>query len=240
VGSAGGRTVRSSGRIERRSLADTLYQTIRDQIITWAIHPNEILVETRLADEYEVSKTPVREALALLSQDGLVEVIPRVGYRVTPISMQDVHEVFDLRVLLEGEAAGLAAQRASEAELAAVKSTHDAWARRLLEDDVSPEEYLRFHDAFHLRIAELSGNGRLAAFIARLLREGTRLRMGDPLMSIRGLTEEQQDSERIVRALVRRDAKTARKLLEDHVSGSKERVLTQIVQQGEGRGVELG
>jgi len=240
MGSVGGRTVRTSGRKERLSLADSLYRTIRDQILTWAIHPNEILVETRLADEYDVSKTPVREALALLSQDGLVEVIPRVGYRVTPISMQDVHEVFDLRILLEGEAAALAAQRASEADLAAVKDTHDAWARRLLEDDVSPEEYLHFHDAFHLHIAELSGNGRLAGFIARLLREGTRLRMGDPLMSIRGLAEEQEDSERIVRALVARDAEKARQLVEDHVSDSKGRVLVQIVQQGEGRGVELG
>jgi len=92
VSSIGGRTVRNIGASERLSLADRIFRSIRNKIITWQISSDQVLVEARLAEEYNVSKTPVREALALLSQEGLVEVIPRVGYRVTPISVQDVYE----------------------------------------------------------------------------------------------------------------------------------------------------
>jgi len=240
VGATGGRTVRNNGPSGRASLADQLYHSIRNKIITWQISSDEILVEARLAEEYNVSKTPVREALALLSQDGLVEVLPRVGYRVTPISIQDVHEVFNLRALLEGEAAACAAQRASETELKALQEADHTWAEKLRQDGLAPEEYLHFHDAFHLHIAELSGNVRLAGFIARLLRDGTRLRMRDPLMSLRGLSEEQEDSQLIVRALIERDAARARSLMQDHIMESKERILRQIVQQGENKRIQLG
>jgi len=232
--------VRNNEGKGRLSLSDQLYRSIRNKIITWQISSSEIIVEARLAEEYNVSKTPVREALALLSQDGLVEVLPRIGYRVTPISIQDIHEIFDLRVVLEGEAAAVAAQRATEAELEDVQESDRAWAKKLSQEELSPEEYLHFHDAFHLHIAELSGNTRLASFIARLLRDGTRLRMRDPLMSVHGLSKEQQDSKRIVQALVERDGEKARRLLEKHILGSKERVLRQILQPGAGRQVELG
>ena len=238
VSSIGGRTVRNIGASERLSLADRIFRSIRNKIITWQISSDQVLVEARLAEEYNVSKTPVREALALLSQEGLVEVIPRVGYRVTPISVQDVYEIFDLRVVLEGEAVAIAVQRASEAELEAVQESDQAWARELNQEDLSPEEYLHFHDAFHLHIAELSGNSRLADFIARLLRDSARLRMRDPLMSAQGLTEEQEDSRRIVHALVIRDSAEAKRLMQEHIVESKERILRQIMQQGE-KGIQI-
>ena len=233
MSSIGGRTVRNIGTSERLSLADQLFRSIRNKIITWQISSDEVLVEARLAEEYKVSKTPVREALALLSQEGLVEVLPRVGYRVTSISVQDVHEIFDLRVVLEGEAVTLAVQRASEAELEAVQEADQMWATQLNQEDLSPEEYLHFHDAFHFHIAEVSGNSRLAGFIARLLRDSARLRMRDPLMSAQGLNEEQEDSRRIVHALVVRDSVQARRLMQEHIVESKERILHQIMQQGE-------
>jgi len=235
----GGRNVRNNGVSSRISLSDQLYHTIRKKIITWQIPPNEIIVEARLAEENHVSKTPVREALGLLSQDGLVEVIPRVGYRVCLVSVQDVHEVFELRIFLEGEAAALAAQRATEKELLMLQELDHAGAKELRGDESDPEDYLHFHDMFHLQIAKLSGNSRLAGFIAKLLRDGTRLRMRDPLMSSRGLAEEQEDSVKIVEALISRDAEKARKLMQEHIVESKERVLMQIMHQGAGPEVQV-
>ena len=229
MGATGGRTARNNGPSGRVSLANQLYHSIRNQIITWQISSDEILVEARLAKEYNVSKTPVREALALLSQDGLVEVLPRVGYRVTPISIQDVHEIFNLRILLEGEVAVCVAPRPVEAKLHALLEEDRAKARILSLEGGSLREYLNFHDTFHLGIAELSGNVRLARYVGQLLWDGARLRMLNPFITNRnGIQEEQEDTEQIVRALFEQNAGKARKLLQEHIHKAKERILTRI------------
>jgi len=219
---------------------DTLFEAIRERILTWEYAPNDLLGEKRIADEFDVSRTPVREALALLSQEGLLEVIPRVGYRVSSFSIRDVHEIFDMRLILEGEAAARAASLASESELAMLQATHQEWANVLEQRLVSPTDYLKYHDAFHLAIAELAGSQRLARFIGQLLRDGTRLRMSDPLMSNLGLESEQEDSVRLIDALRQGDAIRARELQQEHIAESKRRVLQWLIEQGGNPGISLG
>ena len=240
MATAGGRRVRATGVSDPILLTDQVYETLRQKIDTWGFAPNELLTEKRLADDCSVSRTPVREALALLSQEGLVEVIPRVGYRVSPISLQDVHEIFDMRVVLEGEAAARAAKNATEDQLEALQVTHSQWAGVLLHRASRAVEYLRFHDAFHIGIADLSGNNRLAKFVGQLLREGTRLRMSDPLMSSDGLPSEEEDCRLLVDALRTHNPERARALQEDHITRSKERALRRLVEAGAGRMVQLG
>jgi DNA-binding GntR family transcriptional regulator len=224
------------------SLVDELYVSLRDSIITWEICPDEILVESRVGQQFGVSKSPAREALALLCQDNLVEAIPRVGYRVTPISIQDIHEVYDLRQILEGEAALLAAPRVSKAEVEALLESDVSRGERLRNTDAPPAEYLRFHDAFHLGIAELSGNRRLHYFIHRLLLDSARLRMADPQMTIEGLAEEQEDSQGICAALAQRDGEAAAQILQEHIRRSKARILKYVVTATPSRlrGVRIG
>ena len=227
---ASGRSVKKMISSERVSLTDSLYSEIQGRIITWQITPNEILVEARLAEEYNVSKTPVREALALLSQEGLVEVLPRVGYRVTSIGIGDVHEIFDLRLLLEPEAVALAAKRATKEEVLALLETNRKWLEKLArEESLSSKTYLRFHDSFHMGIANLSENRRLARFISALLRDSARVRMSDPLMSIRGIDEDRELPEQVTQALFERNEEEARKLLHQHIADSKERILAQLI-----------
>lgn len=237
---SGGRRIVATGLSNRITLSDQLYQSIRDRILLWEITPKETLVEARLAEEYEVSRTPVRQALALLSQDGLVEVIPRVGYRVCSISLQDVHEIFDMRFLLEGEAAARAALAATDEELSALRSTHEEWANVLEQREIPPVGYLKYHDAFHIGIAELSGCQRLARYIAQLLREGTRLRMSDPLMSSLGLESEKEDCNLLLGALMHNDSERARMLQGEHIAESKKRVLQWLIEQGGAPGIDLG
>jgi DNA-binding GntR family transcriptional regulator len=236
-----GRSVRRKASSEHVSLTDSLYSEIHDRIVTWQIAPDEILGEARLAEEYNVSKTPIREALALLSQEGLVEVLPRVGYRVTSIGIGDVHEIYDLRLLLEPEAAGLAAMRATNEEVQALLETNREWLAKLAqEESLSSVVYLQFHDSFHKGIAGLSGNGRLARFISGLLRDSARIRMSDPLMSSRGFDEDTELPEQVARALFDRNAERARKLLHTHIADSKERVLSQLIHpEAQQRGMPL-
>lgn len=186
------------------------------------------------------SRTPVRESLGLLARDGLVGVFPRVGYQVTPISLQDVHELFDMRILLEGEAAFRAVVSATDEELGTLRRKHDAWADSLAAIDTPTREYLRFHDEFHLGIAELSKSIRLTRRIRCLLFEATRLRMSDPMMSRKGLEDEQRDSRELLDALLTHEPEPAKTVLQDHIAESKRRLLARLVAgHGEG-GVNVG
>jgi len=226
----GKRNSRKPVSSDRISLADSLYSEIHDRIITWQIAPNEILVTAQLAEEFKVSKMPVPEALTLLSQEGLVEVLPRVGYRVTSISIADAHEIFDLRLLLEPEAATIAANRATKGEALALLETNRMWLEKLAQkESFSSIMYLRFHDSFHMGVANLSENHRLARFISILLRDSARVRMSDPLMNTRGVDEDRELPEQLTRALIERNEEEARKLLYQHIADSKRRILSQLM-----------
>ena len=224
----GGRTVLNYGKEARLSLTDRLYYKIRDDILSWEINPGTLLVETQLAKEYKVSKTPVQEALGLLSQEGLVEVIPRVGYRVTLMTPRDVHEVFTLRILLETTGIELTAEQASDDELAALYEDGEKLGMRIDTGKITPEEYLQLHDSFHVRLALLSGNRRLANVVARLLRDWVRVRLRDPELTNESVRINRSDSREICKALLRRDADNARRLLRAHISKSLQEISSHL------------
>jgi len=217
------------GGSNRVSLTDSIRADIRDRIVFSEIPAGEILVEARVAETYDVSKTPVREALGLLSQEGLIEVLPRVGYRVVPIGIHDVHEVFHLRFLLEPEAAALAARRGTEEDVLDLRQHNRSELDRLSKHkDLSLKSYVRFHDAFHLGVAALSGSERLARFIRSLLRDSTRVRIRDPWMGVEGLAEDREITERMTGVLLERDEAGARHLMEDHLTSSRARILEEL------------
>ncbi|MCK4512177.1 GntR family transcriptional regulator [bacterium] len=238
---SGGRSVRADGASAKVFLVDQLHEVIRGRIILGDFKGDDILVESRLAAEFDVSKTPVREALALLSQEGLVEVIPRQGYRVTPISIRDIHEIYELRVLLEGEDASLAAKRATAEEVAAFRDDihRRATDLEMSHREILAEEVLALDDAFHSGIAELAGNRRLKEAVQRLLRDAMRLRMTDPYSSPDGLREEAAGTEQIYDALSRGDSDTARRILQEHVLHSKDRVMQNLVRRGGSESIRL-
>lgn len=210
------------------SLAEEICKKIRERILTWEIASNQVLVEGTLAREFNVSKTPVREALNQLRHEGLLNGLPRVGYQVTPITIEDIKQVFELRVLLEGAAAVLATQRATDDELLAVLEEDRARAKELRENGADHVSYLMFHDSFHLGIARLCGNERLAKFISQLLRDGTRIRSSDPRMGVHSLAEEQQTNARLVNVMLTRDSEAARTEMQEHILAGEKRVFSRL------------
>lgn len=86
-------------------LTDTAYHTVKRQVVECALPPGVEVTERELMERYGLSKAPLREALVRLSQEGLLRAIPRSGYRITPITVQDVRDIFELRLLLEPVAA---------------------------------------------------------------------------------------------------------------------------------------
>jgi DNA-binding GntR family transcriptional regulator len=149
----------SRGR-RKTSLRHKVYEALRQEITNGSLLPGDLLRERELADIYGVSKTPVREALSLLEQDGLVRAIPRAGYMVTQLTLRDLQEVYQLRVTLEAMAARLAAENITDEELQELEE---------LRATSDPDEARLFNRRFHLLVARASGNSRLAKMVEQLL-----------------------------------------------------------------------
>jgi DNA-binding GntR family transcriptional regulator len=198
-----------------------LYQQVREKIVCGEIEPGAILTEAELADEYGVSKTPVREALVLLGHEGFVESMPRIGHVVATFTVQDVLETFHLRSILEPEAAGLAAERITEEAISALLKNNDeefALSERVHEDDFYERAY-ELNMEFHQHIARASGNRRLANLIKRLMEDMRRMLAFDPRF-----VEPRQHME-IIEALKRRDRAEAEQAMKRHLEETKSRLL---------------
>jgi DNA-binding GntR family transcriptional regulator len=201
----------------KQSLADQVYQGLREEILSCRIRPGEPLAEGEVAKRFHVSKTPVREALGRLAQEGLVEVLPRKGYYITPITVRDVLDGYHLREVLEGEACALAAERLTSTDLLSLDELCD----------YGPDRAPTDNRKFHTIIALGSGNQRLAKLVAQVLDEMQRMVILDPYMSYvpeDGATEHQD----IVAALRARDPALARRHMSRHIKKSLERVLRQF------------
>lgn len=225
---SGGRYVRAAEGKNSTTLTDQLYVSLRNDILSWRLTPNDILVESKLAKQYKVSKTPVREALALLSQEGWVEVLPRVGYRVTPIRVSDVDELFEMRLMAEKEAIRLVVLRADNEQLEQllIESTN---LRSPFDDDLTePELFIRQHDPLHLSLARLAGNRRLERLIHQLLRDWTRMCLSDAEVREKAFAGEKTNCERICEALINRDVDSAHALIHTHIMYSKKLILSRM------------
>src|SRR6266498_4427417 len=98
-------------------LREQVYEQIKHDIITCKLSPGEPLSENQFLDQFKVSKTPIREALTSLVQDGLVEYTPNRGFMVTNVSVADIQEIFEARIFFETELFRLAIQNISDAEI---------------------------------------------------------------------------------------------------------------------------
>lgn len=150
------------------------YRAIKRRIIELDLAPGAAFTEGELAAELELSKTPVREALVRLRQEGLVDAVARSGYRVTPVTMKRARDVFQLRSLLEVEAAGMAAERGADAELLVrleqlAEQTYDPADR----DSITRS--IHANNRFHVMLARLGGNDVLAATLEQVLEQLERL-----------------------------------------------------------------
>jgi len=149
------------------------YRELRHRLITLALRPGDRFTESQLVEGMGIGHTPVREALALLVRDGLVTSRPRVGYVVTPITVQSVADLFELRLIVEPAAVRLAAGKLEAAQLERLESLSRGAYRH--DDPESIEDFLDANHEFHVGVAEASGNRRLASVVATVLEESRRI-----------------------------------------------------------------
>lgn len=147
-------------------LRDTAYHAIKREITSGAWAPGTQLQPPELAANLAMSRTPVRDALNALQQEGLVEVLPRRGYFVSRVTIRDVEEVFDLRLILESASARRAATLISLAEIERLAALSRGYTQNEREGYLA---YLRENRDFHLAIAAATGNRLLHETLARVL-----------------------------------------------------------------------
>jgi DNA-binding GntR family transcriptional regulator len=218
-------TLASRGPIKRTSLADAVYETLLEAILRGQLQPGAELSAVALAQQLEVSRTPVTEALQRLTHDGLVEQTNHHQPRVVTLSRKDVTEIYELRKQLEGAAAEYAATRISEEVLRDLrqKATRLAAAHSAVD---WPTQAIDFDLHFHDCLAAASGNRRLSEDIARyrrLVRCFCRMTGNDA-----NLQAAFQEHLAILDALENRKPVAARKAMVNHISRRLQVVLNSL------------
>lgn len=224
---------RLSGRGSQRavnSLAARAYRQVKQDILSGRLLPGQIFLGARLAETLRMSRTPVHEALKTLSRDGLVQVIPRVGYVVSPVTVNDVHEIFQLRLVLETMGAELAAARATPRDIELLKRfTVRGRPKPGGNSDALFVQASQAHRDFHLLIASLSGSRRLVDLIGNLLDESQRILAVDPLnrqhVDLLGLPSHL----RMIRAIEAHDRREAVEAVVSHLHEAQSRIMAALM-----------
>jgi DNA-binding GntR family transcriptional regulator len=154
-------------------LSSRAYTKIKEAIIACTLFPGEVMSQSQIENFVSMGKAPVRTALTLLRQEGLVTPVSRKGYLISNVTMRDIDNLFRLRLLLESEATRLAAGRLGESDLSRLAELSKVDFDR--GDKESERNFLRANREFHLIIARASGNQRLARMLDQLLEEGMRI-----------------------------------------------------------------
>jgi len=207
------------------SKKEKAYQAIKQAIIDGQLESAKIYGITELSETFDVGRTPAREALVILASEGLIDPIPRSGYQVKSLSIQDLLEIFHLRSVLEVEGVGLAASRITDDDIHLLEENSRQEAVLSKHTDGSTQPNLKGYDLnmdFHITIARASGNNRLVKLLINLLNELERVLTHDPQIA-----EPQQHAE-VLEALKRRDKLGAQEAMRKHLEDTKKHSLSRF------------
>jgi DNA-binding GntR family transcriptional regulator len=220
---------------DRVSRVEHAHLEIKHRIMNGAYPPGAPLSESKLARMLRTSRTPVREALSRLLQEGYVERVPARGYFVAQITVTLIQNVFQVRRLLEGAAAARAAEFADPDAVRRARQNADF--RYVLGDTASLHRAQRANTEFHLAIAGGSRNALLADLIRDCLNQVTRfIALGVNLEPLQGTASREHHA--VVDAIERHDPEGARHALEHHLDNSS-RLMMKALVRGEVRAVTV-
>ncbi|MGY0194210.1 GntR family transcriptional regulator [Leptothrix sp. BB-4] len=201
----------AESQLSPRALYQDVAERLRQQIFNRELEPGSWIDEQKLASDYGISRTPLREALKVLAVEGLVTMKVRRGAYVTEMSTEDVRQVYHLLALLESDAAASVARHADEAQLASLRSLHEQ-----LEREVHQREFFfATNEAFHMQILALAGNRWQQQMISDL-RKVMKLNRHHSLFKEGRLVESLDEHRAIMRAFEARDAEAVRRLMQAH------------------------
>ncbi len=203
-------------------LREAVCETLRDAIRKGILEPGERLMEVQLADELGISRTPVREAIRKLEQEGYVIMMPRRGTYVSDVSVHDVKEIFEIRSALESLATGLAARKIEPESIETLQNLLIEIEGYIEKNDI--EKIVESDIKFHGLIYQISGNERLVNIINNLKEQTARFRTLS--MSYPGrLQETLEEHSEMVEAIANGDVSAARDAAEHHMESAEKTLL---------------
>jgi DNA-binding GntR family transcriptional regulator len=210
----------------KRLLTDNVYLSLRQDIIECVFQPGERITEAQVAEQYEVGKTPAREALRRLITEGLVQLTETGAYQVAPITLRNVQELFELRLMLEPATVALAVNRIDNATLKQLKALSEV--RYDAKKRSSVRDFLRQNAEFHARIAHSSNNQRVAALLDQLLLECDRL-VHFGVLSHPQSEQTQKEHRQLVEAIASKNVGLAHDTSKEHIRATERMVMASLL-----------
>lgn len=210
---------------KNKTLRESIAEAIRTSILRGQFKPGLKISEPSLATQFGISRTPVREALRQLDSEGFLQVTPRRGARVAPLSEKDIHEFYEIKAILEGYAARLAVQKITDKEINKMEHLNQEMERADQAQDY--KRVFRLHNEFHEVFLRSAGNDQLYHLIHMLVMKFQRFRI---LLSIAGKSEDSIAQHwDIIQAFRERDAEKAARLVAENADLGKEIIIREIL-----------
>lgn len=210
------------GQEEPRSLRDEAYEAIKHRIITCAFKPGEYINEAQVSDLLEIGRTPVHQALDRLMHEGMVEVLPRKGVVVRPVSLDEVLQITEVRLLTETYCARLAAERADNGEIEAMAQILSRAREATQNRDV--EQMMICDRDFHMAMARSAKNMVLAEVLRNLHERSLRFWFISLTAPDHHVHVQDQHGE-ILKAIRSRDGDTCEKAMRRHIDSFRKNVM---------------
>ncbi len=203
--------------LARRPLYQDVADRLRQQIFARELEPGSWIDELKLAGEFGISRTPMREALKVLAVEGLVTLKAGRGAYVTEMSRRDVEQVYHLLALLESDAAAHVARHATPAQKAELEDLHERLEKQVRQRDA----FFAANERFHVALLRMAGN-RWAEQMVLDLRKVMKLNRHHSLFKQGRLADSLAEHRALMKAITRGDGEAAARLMREHFNSGLE------------------
>jgi len=204
-----------------RALYEEVAELLRQRIFRRELEPGSWIDELRIAEELGISRTPLREALKVLAAEGLVTMKLRRGAYVTEVSDRDLADVYHLLALLESDAAGVVATRATETQITELRALHEELEAAARPGHVDREHFFAVNERFHMRLLAIADNRWRDQMVADL-RKVMKLNRHNSLLKAGRIEESLAEHRALVAAIEARDAQAAEARMREHFANGLE------------------
>lgn len=204
-----------------RALYEEVAELLRQRIFRRELEPGSWIDELRIAEELGISRTPLREALKVLAAEGLVTMKLRRGAYVTEVSDRDLADVYHLLALLESDAAGVVATRATEPQITELRALHEELEAAARPGHVDREHFFAVNERFHMRLLAIADNRWRDQMVADL-RKVMKLNRHNSLLKAGRIEESLAEHRALVAAIESRDPQAAETRMREHFANGLE------------------
>ena len=203
--------------LKQRALYEEVAELLRQRIFNRMLEPGGWIDELKIAEEYGISRTPLREALKVLATEGLVTMKVRRGAYVTEVNEKDLTDVYHLLSLLEADAAGVVAAQASDAQIKILQDMHN----QLEKATKNRERFFEINEAFHMQLLEIANNRWRDQMVADL-RKVMKLNRHNSLLKAGRIEESLGEHRAIMAAIALRNSEQAAQAMRTHFTNGLE------------------